>query len=130
MSGRPREQGSASVLVIAVMIVVLAAGAFATAVAEAVAARHEAAVAADASALAAAAHLVAGGAVACELAARVAIADGAQLRGCAIQAGAATVTVEVAHRLVFAWPAVVRLNARAGPTETYREKAAPVHRPS
>jgi secretion/DNA translocation related TadE-like protein len=124
------EQGSASVLAMAIVIVVLAAGGVATAVAEAVAARHQAAVAADASALAAASHLAAGSGLACELAARVAVADGAHLRLCAVTASLVTVTVEVVHRFVFGWPAVVRLNARAGPAETYRKKVPPVVRPS
>ena len=128
MSG---EQGSATVLVLAVMLVVLAAGVVATAVAETVDARHHAAVAADAAALAAAARLIDGQAAACSAAARVARADGVTLQTCEIAGAEAIVTVTAATRIPWIrGEGLVRLNARAGPVETNRDKATPVVRPT
>ena len=126
-----RQDGSASVLVLAMMLAVLAAGCAATALAEAIDVRHQAAAAADAAALAAAADATEGAAAACGLAARVARADHAELQACELTGAVATVTVAArAQLLPFAVGGVARLNARAGPAETYRDKAAPVADPS
>ena len=125
------ERGSASVLMLATVVLVLVAGALATDVALAVDARHHAAVAADAAALAAGSRATAGTAVACALADRIARADGVRLRACTLDGPVASVTVETASR--FPWlgqGGAVRLNARAGPVETNRDKATSVVRPS
>ena len=128
MSG---ERGSGSALALATVALVLAAGALATGVALAVNARHYAAVAADAAALAAASHATAGPGVACERAARVARANGVRLQACALDGAVASVAVEATVRLPWiGHGGAVRLNARAGPAETNRDKAAPVVRPS
>lgn len=127
---RSREDGAGSVLVVAVIAVVMAAGAVGTAVVQAVAVRHLAAVAADASALAAAARAHLGGAAACAGAARVATADGARLDRCELAGDVATVTVSAVPRAMLGWQGTARLNARAGPVETYQEKPAPGGTPS
>lgn len=123
---RRGERGSATVLSVAVVVTILAAGSVSTAVTAAVAARHRAAVAADAGALAAASRVQDGPVAACALAARVARADGAHLTRCGVAGAVATVTVEVRLPLLLRWQGAARLNARAGPADTYREKPLPV----
>jgi secretion/DNA translocation related TadE-like protein len=132
MSRLERERGAATVFVLAIIGVVLAAGVIAAMAAAAVLTRHRAAVAADAAALAAASTVVAGASSACGTAARVAGENGARLASCAV--GGSTVEVSVAVRPpgCLAWLDRVgrlgeaRLNARAGPAETYGEKPAPL----
>ena len=114
----------------AVIAVVMLAGAVGTAVVEAVAVRHLAAGAADAAALAAAGRARQGSAAACAWAARVARIDGASLERCQLSGDVATVTVTAAPPPLFGWQGLARLNARAGPAETYREKPAPLAEPS
>ena len=128
--GRSPDDGAGSILAVAAMAVVLLAGALGTAVVEAVQVRHLAAGAADAAALAAAAQATQGAATACASAALVARTDGARLERCDLSGDVATVTVSAAPPALFAWQGVARLNARAGPAETYREKPAPLAGPS
>lgn len=124
------DEGSGSILAVTVMAVVLLAGALGTAVVEAVQVRHVAAGAADAAALAAAAQASRGAARACASAAAVARADGARLERCELSGDVATVTVSAAPLALLGWQGVARLNARAGPTETYPEKPTPLVGPS
>jgi secretion/DNA translocation related TadE-like protein len=125
---RPRgDRGAATVLVLAVAVAVLAAGAVAAMAGAAVALRHRTAVAADAAAVAAAVRAAAGIAPACGAAARVARADGARLTSCTLQGSVAEVVVEtVVAGWQRWWLSPVRLNARAGPADTYRDEPAPL----
>lgn len=81
----------------------------------AVVARHRAQAAADLGALAAAAALPAGGAVACERAARVVRQMAADHTGCAVQGLDVVVTVEVAVMFARWGTGSARAAARAGP---------------
>jgi secretion/DNA translocation related TadE-like protein len=128
--GRRREQGAGSVLAIATIAVVMAAGAVGTAIAQAVAVRQVAAVAADASALAAAARARLGAVTACGSAAQVARADRTRLERCELSGDFVTVTVSAPPPALFAWLGATRLNALAGPAETYQEKPTPLAGPS
>ena len=121
-----REQGAATVLVLAVAGVVLAAGAVGSSVAEAVLLRHRAAQAADAAALGAATRVGLGDGAACARADEVAGANGARLVACVVRDAVVTVAVRSSARGWWAWMPAVRLNARAGPAETYREESAPL----
>jgi secretion/DNA translocation related TadE-like protein len=126
-SRRAVDRGSGTVLAITVVLVILAAGGLAAALAQAVEVRHRAAVAADAGAIAAASRLADGTSGACAVAARVVSADRADLQSCTAVGSVVTVTVQVAAKLPWLGPVqTVRLNARAGPAETFGEKPAPV----
>lgn len=123
-------------LALALVMAIVATGAVAATVGAAVDARHRAAAAADAAALAAATHVDEGPDPACELAGRVARADGAALLACTFAGPVATVSVAATTRMtLFGEPLLgtdttARLNARAGPAETNRDKAVPLVRPS
>jgi secretion/DNA translocation related TadE-like protein len=101
-----RDRGSATVWgVLLTALLCAATGAF-LALGHALTARHRAGAAADLAALAAAGHALDGQEAACALAARVAAAQGARLRRCAVVGEIADLTASVG-------PATVR--ARAGP---------------
>jgi secretion/DNA translocation related TadE-like protein len=126
VSSRPAERGAATVLVLAVAAAVLAAGVLATAAGGLVVLRHRAAVAADNAALAAALSAPVGPPAACTSAAQVARANGARLAGCTLHDAVAEVTVTAAPSAWLRWVGTVRLNARAGPAETYPDEPVPL----
>jgi secretion/DNA translocation related TadE-like protein len=120
------DQGAATVLVLAVAAAVLAAGVVATVAAGLALLRHRAAIAADNAALAAALSAPVGAPAACASAAQVARANGAQLAGCTLHDAVAEVTVTAAPGAWLSWVGAVRLNARAGPAETYPDEPVPL----
>ena len=120
------DEGAGSILVVAAMAVVVLAGALGIAVVEAVQVRHLAAGAADAAALAAAAQARRGAETACASAGLVARSDGARLVRCQLSGDVATVTVSAAPAALFGWQGAVRVDARAGPAETYQAKPTPL----
>ena len=130
MKGRGGQDGAATILVLAVAGAVLAAGAVVSAVGEAVLLRHRAGTAADAAALAAALRATAGPADACGRAAELARSNGASLVACDVRGAVADVSVSVDAAGWLAWLPPVRLNARGGPAETYREKPTSLDRAS
>lgn len=130
MSGRRGERGAATVLVLAIALTVMAAGAVAALAGAAVQLRHRGAFAADAAALAAAVRSTDGSTAACAVAAEVARADAARLTSCVVRGSIADVVVEVHCPRWLPWSAPVRLNARAGPAETYPDEPAPLGAPS
>lgn len=124
------ERGAATVLVLAVALAVIAAGAVAALAGAAVELRHRGAVAADAAAVAAAALATSGSEEACRVAGEVARADGAWLASCLLRGAVAEVVVQVAVPAWMRWSTPARLNARAGPAETYRDEPTPLDVPS
>jgi secretion/DNA translocation related TadE-like protein len=130
MTDRGMQDGSATVLVVAVAASVLAAGAVGSALGGAVLLRHRAAAAADAAALSAAMRVGDGDSAACGRAAELARANGARLVACAVHGPVVDVSVAAAAGGWLAWLPAARLNSRAGPAETYREKPAPLDRAS
>ena len=111
-----RDRGSATVWVLALAGVLGLAALAGLLVAGAVVARHRAGAAADLAALAAAGSAVAGEADPCAAATRIAEANGAHLRRCAVDAGAVAEVVTVVD--VRLGPLGVRQatgRARAGP---------------
>ena len=130
MTGRVADQGNATVLVIAVAASVLAAGVVGSALGGAIVVRHRAATAVDAAALAAALDVAAGDEPACARAARLARANAASLAGCTFHGAVVDVSITASAGGWLGWLPTVRLNARAGPAETYREKPAPLDPPS
>jgi len=130
MTEGSRQEGSATVLVLAISAAVLAAGAIGSAVGGATLLRHRAATAADAAALGAAMQADIGVQAACARAAQLARDNRATLVACTVHGAVADVSVAVSAGGWLAWLPVVRLNARAGPAETYREKPAPLDRSS
>jgi secretion/DNA translocation related TadE-like protein len=124
------QDGSATVLVLAVASALLAAGVVGSAVGGAVLLRHRAASAADAAALAAAMRADAGPGAACARGAALARANGGRLVSCSVHGPVADVSVAVSAGGWLSWLPAVRLNARAGPAETYREEPAPLDRAS
>lgn len=130
MSARRDERGAATLLVLAIALTVMAGGAVAALAGVTVQLRHRGAFAADAAALAAAVRSTDGSTAACAVAAEVARADGARLTSCTVQGSVADVAVEVGLPRWLLWSAPVRLNARAGPAETYPDEPAPLDAPS
>ena len=126
MSPRLRQDGAATVLVLAIACVLLAAGVVGSLLAGAILSRHRAATAADAAALGAALTAPAGAEAACARAAEVARANGATLVACTVREAIADVTVATTPTGWLTWLPAVRLNARAGPAETYREEPTPL----
>ncbi len=112
MKPADRENGSATVYVLALVLVLGVAATLVSALGLAAVARHRAAAAADGAALAGALALGAG-TPACRAARRVAVASGALLRACVVDSATVTVAVEVVTRLPGA-PSVLAL-ARAAP---------------
>ncbi|MEV6494384.1 Rv3654c family TadE-like protein [Actinoplanes sp. NPDC051633] len=106
------ERGAASILVLAIGLVLVAAGMAGAAVGAARVGRHEARTAADLGALAGAAHVIEGPAVACATAERLVTANGAVLISCAVRDLDLVVRVE---RDVPGLPRPARAAARAGP---------------
>ena len=106
--GRVRrdDRGSATVWSLGLMAVLLAVFAALMLMCQAVVARHRAGGAADLAALAAADHALDGRRTACALAARVAAAQGAVLRRCAVSGEISDVVAEVGG---------ARVRSRAGP---------------
>jgi secretion/DNA translocation related TadE-like protein len=113
------------VLVLAVTALLCAAALAVAALGAAVLTRHRGALAADAAALAAAAQ-VSAGTSACAVARELAEGNGARLVRCRVTGAVVDVTVVVPPPRWATWLGHVRLNARAGPAETYPEKYAPV----
>jgi secretion/DNA translocation related TadE-like protein len=111
----PRDQGFATVWVVAAMALVVAAAVMAIGYGVATMERHRAAAAADATALAAALSAVHGGAVACRDGDSLARLDGATVTRCVLQGPVAEVEVSVRlpGMLGAFGPAIGR--ARAGP---------------
>lgn len=130
MKGGRNQEGAATVFVLAVAGAVLAAGGLGAAVGEAVLLRHRAGAAADAAALAAALPAAAGQGNACGRAAELTRRAGARLGSCTVRGAIAEVSVTVSADGWLAWLPPVRLNARAGPVETYREEPTPLDVPS
>lgn len=118
---RDREDGSASVWLLALSMVVVALIAASTVVMAALTTRTRAASAADLAALAAAGHALDGPAAACVVARRIAEANGARLLHCQVRDAVADVVAVVTLRWPgpgwqgLGWPAAVR--SRAGPAD-------------
>lgn len=120
--GGSREQGSGTVLALALVCVVLLAAMVVAGIGTAVVVRHRAAAAADAAALAAATTALAGATNACELAQHAARAGGSTLQQCRLTGPIADVRVVVAVPRWLRWAgaavlAGATLNARAGPAD-------------
>ncbi|MCH7229522.1 flp pilus-assembly TadE/G-like family protein [Glycomyces sp. L485] len=112
------ERGSATVLSVGVVAaLVLFATAFA-AVGQASAARHRAQGAADAAALAGAARVLLGDGAACDAAAELVAANGAELEGCVVEDLEVTVHVAADPVGVPAAFGPARAVSRAGPVMT------------
>ncbi|MFI5860893.1 Rv3654c family TadE-like protein [Streptomyces sp. NPDC051546] len=106
----PRDRGSATVWGVLVATVLAAVFSGVLLLGQAVVSRHRAAAAADLAALAAAATWAHGPEAACATAVRVAVAQGAQVTGCAVTGEVAEVTARVR-----AGPFGPELHSRAGP---------------
>jgi secretion/DNA translocation related TadE-like protein len=110
-----RDDGSASIIAVAVgLVTVLLAATFANAGA-AIVAHHRAQVAADLSALAGAAHAIDGPSVACTSAATEANANGAHMLHCGLDGWDVIVSVEVRPLGPAAAFGSASASARAGP---------------
>jgi len=135
MSDRRTQDGSATILVLAVAATVVSAAAVGSGLGGAMLLRHRVAAAADAAALGAAMRAVTGDPSACARAKQLARVNGATLVACTVHGSVVDVSVAASGGGWLAWLPVVRLNARAGPAdtygaETYREKPAPLDAPS
>jgi secretion/DNA translocation related TadE-like protein len=115
---RQDEAGSATIFMLIAMGLVGLATAVVCLLAVAITARHRAASAADAVALAAAAHAADGEATACGFAARLAAADGARLVGCSLTGPVAVVAVSVEPGGWLRAFGAATVKAKAGPAET------------
>jgi secretion/DNA translocation related TadE-like protein len=107
------DQGSASVLLLAVGLVLLGAGLAAASVGTAHVTRHQAQIAADLGALAGATHSALGPHPACQRAASIVGANGGRIIGCELDGLDLTVTVQVEPATGLSRPATA--TARAGP---------------
>jgi secretion/DNA translocation related TadE-like protein len=115
-AGAGRERGSATVWVLALAGVLTLLGTAIVLAGVATVARHRAGAAADLAALAGAGRAVLGDPDACGRAARVAVANGAQMDGCAVRAGAVVeVRLHVPVRLGPFGTGRAAAQARAGP---------------
>jgi secretion/DNA translocation related TadE-like protein len=118
-----RERGSATVLVLALVALICAAVVVCSAAGTLTVVRRTAAAAADAAALAGARAAVTGTTgQACAAAGTAAVLGHARLARCQVMSGVVTVTVVVMPPRWLSWAGAARLNARAGPAETNREK--------
>jgi secretion/DNA translocation related TadE-like protein len=117
MRGRGGQDGSATVLVLALVGVLLAVGGVGSAVGGAVLLRHRAAEAADSAALGAAVQAGAGDRDACGRAAALAGANGGRLVACTVRGAVAEVSVAVSAHGWLRWLPEVRLSSRAGPAD-------------
>lgn len=114
--GSPRDDGSATVLVVALLAFAALLGGVGACVGQAVVARHRAEAAADLGALAGAQALLTGEAPACARARDVVSANAARLRACTVHAdNSVTVTVTVDLRGVLTAAGAAHGTARAGP---------------
>lgn len=109
------EQGAASVLAVALVAVLVTAMTGGAQVGAVVLARHQAQSAADLSALAAAAHLPAGSAGACNRAQHLARAMDAFAVACSVDGLDIVVTVQVLPAVGGRWTGPATAVARAGP---------------
>ncbi|BCL15268.1 Rv3654c family TadE-like protein [Micromonospora sagamiensis] len=112
---RAGDRGGASVLVLAVGLVFLLVGLFGAATGAARTARQQARVAADFAALAGAGISLRGEETACRRAAELALANGAQLVGCALDGLDLQVTVEVTVAPLPGLHRKAAATSRAGP---------------
>jgi secretion/DNA translocation related TadE-like protein len=110
-----RDDGSATVLLLALAAVVLLLGALTATLGAVAVARHRAASAADLAALAAADRALEGEGVACQAAARAAAAVSAGLEGCRLIGLVADVVVGVRPPGALGSWGVARGHSRAGP---------------
>lgn len=115
MRGQGGDEGSASVLVLALCSLLALVGAVLVALGAVAVARHRAGAAADSAALAAAARALGGEQQACASAAAVVRASGATLLSCALHGDAAEVTVEVRPPGRLGQLGAAHARARAGP---------------
>jgi secretion/DNA translocation related TadE-like protein len=109
------DTGSATLWVVTAMALVLGVGGVSGSVAVVTVERHRADTAADAAALAAAGHVIAGQAAACAAAADIARADGAVLTRCGLDGAGAQVEVRVVLPGVLSRFGVAVGRAHAGP---------------
>jgi secretion/DNA translocation related TadE-like protein len=112
---RRSDEGSATVLALAVCAVVALAAAVLAGSGLAAVTRHRAALAADAAALAAAARSTAGTGVACQVARRAVEANGARLGRCSVEGPYVVVRDLVPAPAWMAWAGAAVGEARAGP---------------
>ncbi len=117
VAARGREQGSATVLVLACGVLLSLAAAVLTSLAAVGVARHRAGTAADLAALAAASRALAGEPAACEEARAVASDVDAELRSCTVVGRTAEVEVEVRPPGRIGELGTARSRARAGPAD-------------
>jgi secretion/DNA translocation related TadE-like protein len=96
MTRRGNDAGSATLWVVTAMALVLGVGGVSGSVGVVTVERHRADTAADAAALAAAGHVIAGQAAACAAAAEIARVDGAELSRCGLDGAGAQVEVDLA----------------------------------
>ena len=113
---RGGDRGSATVWSLGLMALLVAVFTALMLMSQAVIARHRAGGAADLAALAAADHALDGERTACALAARVAAAQGALLRNCAVTGEISDVVAEVGG---------ARVRSRAGPASAVGDPAVP-----
>lgn len=125
-----RDAGAGTVVVVCLVAAVAAAGVGGADLAGAMLTRVRAAAAADAAALAAAASADLGPAGACRRARDVATRNGAVLARCSVAGHIAAVQVVRSPPAALRWAGVARLNARAGPAETYPEQPSRAGPPS
>jgi secretion/DNA translocation related TadE-like protein len=112
---RRSDEGSATVLALALSAVIALVAAVLAGSGLAAVTRHRAALAADAAALAAAAHSTAGTQAACRLARQALEANGARLRSCAVDGPYAVVSDLVPAPAWIAWAGTAVGQARSGP---------------
>ena len=115
MNVQRRDEGSATMIVLAIGLVTILVAMASSAVGMAIEARHRAQAAADAAALAAAGWAVYGEAVACAQADRVAAVNEAALVHCGLDGWDAVVTVGVRPGGPAAVAGTATASARAGP---------------
>lgn len=109
------DAGSATVLALAVCAVIGLAAAVLAGVGLAAVTRHRATLAADAAALAAAAHVTEGSAASCAVARRVLASDGARLVHCTVDGPVVVVGGRVSAPRWIAWAGSALGESRAGP---------------
>jgi secretion/DNA translocation related TadE-like protein len=115
MTRQRRDDGSATVIVLAAGLVTVLLALASAAVGAAIEARHRAQAAADAAALAAAGWAVYGESIACAQASRVAAANNAEMVHCGLIGWDALVTVSVRPAGPAAVEGSATASARAGP---------------
>jgi secretion/DNA translocation related TadE-like protein len=116
-----RDQGAASVWLLAAGLVLVAMGVAGAAVGTATVARHRAQVAADLGALAGAVRAVDGAGSACARAAQIVAANGGRLTACTLDGFDLTIRVAVPVSPVRGLARTAYASARAGPVRTSLE---------